>query len=319
MPDAKPIRDRGDGQMMWGPSGAPIWTSPAIDEKRGVLYVGTGEATSAPAAPTTDSVLAIDLATGAIRWRFQSTADDIFLTGCMVRHDGLNCPHEGRLLDHDFGASMVLARRPDGHDVVLAGQKSGMLYALDPDAQGKVLWKHSFGAGSVIGGIHWGLAFDGARVFVPMNTFPGADGKDPGEVAGLHAVAVDSGGGALVLLSAAGLLGDRKTRVRTCASVIGMTGAPTVIAGAVVEGSADGFLRAFDVNTGELLFSSIPPRRSPPRTACREQAGALDNASIVAANGYLFVNSGYGIIGGQSAGNLFWPFTPRPRECAAGY
>jgi polyvinyl alcohol dehydrogenase (cytochrome) len=90
MPDAKPRGDRGDGQMMWGPSGAPIWTSPAIDEQRGVLYVGTGEATSAPAAPTTDSVLAIDLRTGAIRWRFQATPDDIFLTGCMVKHDGLN-------------------------------------------------------------------------------------------------------------------------------------------------------------------------------------------------------------------------------------
>ncbi len=165
--------------MMWGPSGAPIWSSPAIDEQRGVLYVGTGEATSAPAAPTIDSVLAIDLKTGAIRWRFQATPDDIFLTGCMVKHDGLNCPHEGRGLDHDFGASIVLAKRADGHDVVLAGQKSGTLYALDPDAQGKVLWQHSFGAGSVIGGIHWGLAFDGARVFVPMNTFPGRGWQGP--------------------------------------------------------------------------------------------------------------------------------------------
>jgi polyvinyl alcohol dehydrogenase (cytochrome) len=308
MPDAKPIRDRGDGQMMWGPSGAPIWTSPAIDAKRGVLYVGTGEATSAPAAPTIDSVLAIDLKTGAIRWHFQSTPDDVFLTGCMIRHDGLNCPHEGRLLDHDFGASMVLAKRPDGHDVVLAGQKSGMLYALDPDAQGQVLWKHSFGAGSVIGGIHWGLAFDGARVFVPMNTFPGADGKDPGEEAGLHAVAVDSGQVLWSYYPQADCSGDRKTRVRTCASVIGMTGAPAVIAGAVVEGSADGFLRAFDANTGELLFQFDTTAPLTTANGVPGTGGALDNASIVAANGYLFVNSGYGIIGGQSPGNLFLAF-----------
>ncbi|RYG88196.1 hypothetical protein EON77_00985, partial [bacterium] len=78
MPDAKPIRDRGDGQMMWGPSGAPIWTSPLIDEKRGLVYVGTGEATSAPAAPTTDSILALDLKTGRLRWKYQATPDDIF-------------------------------------------------------------------------------------------------------------------------------------------------------------------------------------------------------------------------------------------------
>ena len=308
MPDAKPIRDRGDGQMMWGPSGAPIWTSPAIDEQRGVLYVGTGEATSAPAAPTTDSVLAIDLMTGAIRWRFQSTADDVFLTGCMIKHDGLNCPHEGRLLDHDFGASIVLAKRPDGHDVVLAGQKSGMLYALDPDAQGAVLWKRSFGAGSVIGGIHWGLAFDGARVFVPMNTFPGPDGKDAGERAGLHAVAVDSGTVLWSYYPQPDCSGDRRTRVRTCGSVTGMTGAPAVIAGAVVEGSADGFLRAFDANTGELLFQFDTTQPLTTANGVPGTGGALDNASIVAANGYLFVNSGYGIIGGQTAGNLFLAF-----------
>jgi polyvinyl alcohol dehydrogenase (cytochrome) len=308
MPDAKPIRERGDGQMMWGPSGAPIWSSPAIDEQRGVLYVGTGEATSSPAAPTTDSVLAIDLKSGAIRWRFQATADDIFLTGCFIRHDGLNCPHEGRLLDHDFGASIVLAKGPDGHDVVLAGQKSGTLYALDPDAQGKLLWKHSFGAGSVIGGIHWGLAFDGARVFVPMNTFPGADGKDPGEVAGLYAVAVDSGTVLWSYYPQPDCSGDRKTRVRTCASVIGLTGAPAVIAGAVVEGSADGFLRAFDANTGELLFQFDTTQPLTTANGVPGTGGALDNASIVAANGYLFVNSGYGIIGGQSPGNLFLAF-----------
>jgi polyvinyl alcohol dehydrogenase (cytochrome) len=308
MPDATPRGDRGDGQMMWGPSGAPIWTSPAIDEQRGVLYVGTGEATSAPAAPTTDSVLAIDLKTGAIRWRFQATADDIFLTGCMIRHDGLNCPHQGRLLDHDFGASIVLARRADGHDVVLAGQKSGTLYALDPDAQGKVLWKHSFGAGSVIGGIHWGLAFDGARVFAPMNTFPGADGKDPGERAGLHAVAVDSGTVLWSYYPQPDCSGDRKARVRTCASVTGMTGAPAVIAGAVVEGSADGFLRAFDANTGELLFQYDTTAPVTTANGVPGVGGALDNASIVAANGYLFVNSGYGIIGGQTPGNLFLAF-----------
>jgi len=144
-----------------------------------VLYVGTGEATSAPAAPTTDSVLAIDLKTGAIRWRFQATPDDIFLTGCMGKHDGLNCPHEGRGLDHDFGASIVLAKRPDGHDVVLAGQKSGTLYALDPDAQGKVLWKHSFRRRFRDRRHPLGLGIDGARVFVPMNTFPDRMARTP--------------------------------------------------------------------------------------------------------------------------------------------
>ncbi len=81
-----------------------------------------------------------------------------------------------------------------------------------------------------------------------------------------------------------------------------MTGAPTVIAGAVVEGSADGFLRAFDANTGELLFQFDTTAAAHHRQwRTRAPVGHLDNASIVAANGYLFVNSGYGIIGGQTA------------------
>ena len=125
MPEAKPIRDRGDGQMMWGPSGAPIWTSPVLDLKRGLIYVGTGEATSAPAWETTDAVLALDMRSGKLRWKFQATKDDIFLTSCMRRPEGLNCPREGRLLDHDFGASMVLAKLPDGREVLFAARSPG--------------------------------------------------------------------------------------------------------------------------------------------------------------------------------------------------
>ncbi len=193
MEDAKPVRDRGDGKMMWGPSGAPIWNSPSIDEKRGVLYVGTGEATSAPAAKTTDSILAIRLKDGKILWRFQATENDIFLTGCMNRRDGLNCPKEGQFRDVDFGASTILAQRSNGKDIVLAGQKSGTLWALDPDNGGKLLWQRDFGTGSPIGGIHWGIAFDGERVFAPIHNFPGPDGKDPNQTPALHSVKVDTG------------------------------------------------------------------------------------------------------------------------------
>ena len=125
MEDAKPVRDRGDGKMLWGPSGAPIWTSPAIDAKRGVLYVGTGEATSEPAAPTTDAILAIDLKDGTLRWTFQATENDIFLSGCGRNRKGLNCPKETVFRDVDFGASVIIAQRSDGKDILLAGQKAG--------------------------------------------------------------------------------------------------------------------------------------------------------------------------------------------------
>jgi len=307
MPDARPVRDRGDGKMLWGPSGAPIWSSPAVDAARGLIYVGTGEATSAPAADTTDSILALDMKSGRLRWKFQATADDIFLTSCMRRPAGLNCPREGRMLDVDFGASPILARLADGREVLLAGQKSGMLWALDPD-DGKLLWSREFGKGSPLGGIHWGMAFDGQRVFVPIHKFPGADGSDPNQIPGMHAVDVATGEVRWSFVSQADCSGDRRTRVPTCAANIGFSGAPTVIDGAVLEGSADGWLRAFDAADGKLLWSFDTARPYTGVNGVQGHGGAIDNASIVAANGYVFVNSGYAIIGGQRPGNVFLAF-----------
>jgi polyvinyl alcohol dehydrogenase (cytochrome) len=308
MKDAQPVRDRGDGKMLWGPSGAPIWNSPSIDEKRGLLYVGTGEATSEPAEPTTDAILAIDMKTGAIRWRFQSIKDDIFLTGCMMNRQGLNCPRGGSFLDADFGASTVLARQPGSRDLVLAGQKSSTLYALDADS-GKLLWSRNFGPGSIVGGIHWGLAYDGTRVFAPVSVLPGRDGKPgPGQIAALHAVNVATGQVEWSFVPQADCGGARAARVRSCEGGLGLSGAATVVDGAVVVGSLDGFLRAFDVVTGKLLFQYDTIHDYDTFNGVPGKGGAIDNASIVAGSGYLFVNSGYGLFGGQTPGNVFLAF-----------
>jgi polyvinyl alcohol dehydrogenase (cytochrome) len=312
MPDAKPVRDRGDGRMLWGPSGAPIWNSPAIDAQRGVLYVGTGESTSEPAWATTDAILAINLKDGSIRWSFQATANDIFLGGCGRGRQGLNCPNEKDtvLRDVDFGASVILAKRSDGSDILLAGQKSGTLWALDPDNKGKVIWRQDFGEGSPLGGIHWGIADDGERVFAPINRPFGFGGKqDPSQKPGMHAVRIDTGEVQWSFAAEPDCSGDRQSRVRGCANNIGLSGAPAVIDGAVVEGSLDGFLRAFDAKTGEVLFQFDTARSFNTINAVTAHGGAIDNASIVAANGYLFVSSGYGMFG-QPAGNVLLAFRP---------
>lgn len=313
MPDAKPVRDRGDGKMLWGPSGAPIWTSPAIDEKRGVLYVGTGESTSEPAWETTNSILAISLADGAIRWRFQATPDDIFLSGCGRNAKSLNCPRPQDTVfrDVDFGASVIIAKRANGADVLLAGQKSGAVWALDPDARGAVLWRQQFGEGSPLGGIHWGIASDGERVFAPINRPYGFGGKeDPSQKPGIHAVKIDNGEVLWTFAAEPDCAGDRQSRMRNCGTHIGLSGAPTVIDGAVVEGSLDGFLRAFDAKTGEALFQFDTARPFDTLNGVPGQGGAIDSASIVAANGYLFVQSGYGMFG-QTPGNVLLAFRPK--------
>jgi polyvinyl alcohol dehydrogenase (cytochrome) len=310
MEDAKPVRDRGDGQMLWGPSGAPIWTSPVIDEKRGVLYVGTGEATSAPAHKNTDAVLAIDLKDGSIRWSFQATANDIFLVGCA--RGGLNCEKDTVYLDVDFGASMILAKRSDGSDVVLAGQKSGTLWALDPDNGGKLVWREQFGTGSPGGGIHWGIAFDGRQVYAPINRAYNTPTPPPGgtEKPGIHAVDAMTGKRVWTFAAEAECSGDRKTRVNGCESRIGLSGAPTVIDGAVVQGSVDGILRVFDAQSGAVLFSYDTARDFDSINGIAAKGGSIDNATIVAGNGLLLVSSGYSLFN-ETPGNVLLAFRPK--------
>jgi polyvinyl alcohol dehydrogenase (cytochrome) len=314
MEEAKPVRDRGDGKMIYGPSGAPIWTSPAIDAKRGVLYVGTGEATSEPAAPTTDAILAIDLKDGRIRWSFQATANDIFLTGCLLNPKGLNCPRQTVSRDVDFGASVIVAQRADGSDVLLAGQKSGTVWALDPDRGGKLVWRQDFGEGSPLGGIHWGIAYDGTRVFAPINRPYGLTAPPGGtQKPGLHAVRVDTGAVEWSYAAQPDCSGKRAELVKSCATNIGFSGAPTVIDGAVLSGSLDGFLHAFDARSGELLFKFDTARPFDTVNGVTASGGSIDNASIVAANGMLFVNSGYGLFG-QMPGNVLLAFKPKAKQ-----
>ena len=314
MEAAKPIRDRGDGKMIYGPSGAPIWNSPAIDTKRGVLYVGTGEATSEPAAATTDAILAIDLKDGRIRWSFQATENDIFLTGCFLNPKGLNCPKQTVNRDVDFGASVIIAQRADGSDVLLAGQKSGTVWALDPDRGGKVVWRQDFGEGSPLGGIHWGIAYDGTRVFAPINRPYGLKPPPGGsQKPGLHAVSVDTGKVEWTYSAQPDCTGKRAELVKSCATNIGFSGAPTVIDGAVISGSLDGFLHAFDAKTGEVLFKFDTARPFDTANGVTASGGSIDNASIVAANGMLFVNSGYGMFG-QMPGNVLLAFKPRAQQ-----
>ncbi len=313
MEDAKPVRDRGDGRMIWGPSGAPVWTSPAIDAKRGLLYVGTGEATSEPAHPHTDAILAMDLKTGDIRWAFQATANDIFLAGCRRRGErSPNCPPEYSVeRDVDFGASVIIAELADGRELLLAGQKSSDVWALDPDADGEVVWHWNNGVGTANGGVHWGMAFDGEKVYAPISD-PGR--PRPGFVPQPGLYALDAGTGELLWeYRTASDCEGRQDRVRYCEFQYGFSAATTVVGEAVVQGSLDGHLRVFDSSTGEILFSFDTVRDYQGINGVAGQGGAIDNASIIAANGMLLVSSGYGMFG-QAPGNVLLAFRPAAKE-----
>jgi len=318
MPDAKPIRDRGDGKPLLGPSGAPIWNSPVVDEKRGLIYFGTGEANSPPAHHNTNALIAVRLRDGKEVWSHQATPNDIYNAGCgpNPRPDQYNCvgPKETVYRDVDFGASLVLGRLSGGRDVLLAGQKSGTVWALDPDT-GKVLWRRDIGTGTANGGIHWGIAFDKDTVYAPISVvgrqLPGGPPIDPSLKPGLYAVDAKTGQIKWMYHVEPDCAGERGKRAPRCERHYGLSGAPTVIDGAVITGGLDGRLYVVDAATGKELWRIDTLRDYQTLNGIKAKGGAIDSASIVAANGLVFVNSGYGMFG-QAPGNVMLALKPKP-------
>src|ERR1700693_1685031 len=142
------------GTPQWAPSGAGIWSAPTLDTKRGVLYVTTGDNYSFPATATSDAVAALDIKTGRIVWMHQILPGDAWTGACL--NGGPNCPADSGP-DYAFGSSALLLHLANGRDILAAGQKSGVVYALDPDQKGKILWQTRVGKGGVHGGIGGGL------------------------------------------------------------------------------------------------------------------------------------------------------------------
>jgi polyvinyl alcohol dehydrogenase (cytochrome) len=139
-----------------GLDGGAVWTTPAIDPATARLYVGTGNAYHAPAADTTDAVLALDALSGRIMDHFQATPNDVW--------NGTTNLFTGP--DHDFGASANLFTAPDGRKMVGEGQKSGTYWGLDR-ATMEPVWEAFTGPGSPVGGIIGSTAYDGQRIYGP--------------------------------------------------------------------------------------------------------------------------------------------------------
>ena len=155
------------GTQLWAPSGAPVWSSPTVDAARGLVYAGTGENYTRPTTDNSDAIIAIDIETGELAWSFQATPEDAFTMACTSFTARQNCPDPPGP-DLDFGMSPMLVARPDGKEILVAGQKSGVVWALDPDDDGALLWSTRVGKGSALGGIHWGMATDGRYAYAPV-------------------------------------------------------------------------------------------------------------------------------------------------------
>ena len=309
MPPATKQKLNRAGAQLWGSSGAPIWSTPAIDEKRNVLYVGTGENNSLPATGTSDAIIAFDLDTGERKWVFQATKKDVWNYAC---RKGANCDFgdQAEIHDYDFGGSVVIAKRKDGRDILVAGQKSGTVWALDPDNNGALLWSQKIGHGGGNGGIHWGIATDGVRIFTPMNDRDGPTDELPLAGPGLHALDIDTGKVLWSRKAESDCSGNRKQRFPGCDTRLGYSPAPLVIDGAVVQGSIDGILRVFDAATGKTLWSYNMLRDFKTVNGVPGTGGSIDSSPYVAANGTLFVVSGYGRFN-EVPGNVLLAFRPK--------
>ena len=183
------------GTVNYGPSGAAIWSSPTIDERLGVLYVATGDNYSEPATNTSDAVLAIDLKTGRLLWSTQLTRDDVFNNSCDAP-GRINCQHPPGP-DYDFGQSPILVSLSGVKRALMVAQKSGMVYALDPDRQGKPIWQARASEGGPFGGSQWGSASHGQKVYVAISGQAVKAVADPGSPHGFRFLLDPQKGGGL--------------------------------------------------------------------------------------------------------------------------
>jgi polyvinyl alcohol dehydrogenase (cytochrome) len=305
IPEPKATGKTAAGTSKFGPSGAGIWSTPTLDLKRHMLYVATGDNYSQPATSTSDAVLALDLKSGRIVWSKQTTPGDAYTSACQG-NKGPNCP-EAAGPDHDFGSSAILTHTPEGRDLLLAGQKSGVVYALDPDKKGEIVWQTRVGKGGTIGGVQWGMATDGQNVYAATSdaSFYNTAVKrvlDPKQGGGLTALRVADGVKAWYAIPA-----PCPEKNDGCSPA--QSAALTAIPGVVFSGSMDGHLRAYSAEDGKILWDFDTAKDFPTANGVKAKGGSMDGPGPVIVNGMLFVTSGYARYGGAS-GNVLLAFAP---------
>lgn len=297
--------DARTGAILWktmmvpeGYPGGAIWgSSPAVDPKRGQLYIATGnnydvpdsvlgcveaagDDTAAqraciPAENHMDAIVALDLATGAVRWKFEALPFDAWTVQCIFVifdiNEG-NCP-EPAGPDYDFGQAPQLFKTKDASgrpvELVGAGQKSGQYWTVDPDT-GAPAWVTQAGPGGVAGGLQWGSAVDGTRVYT-------ANANSEAKPWTLPGGAVTNAGVWTALDAATGELLWQAAPPHG-----GATSGPVTTANGVVYGcSLDplGYMYALDAATGAVLWEF------PSGGSC------LSGAAI--SDGTVFWGSGY--------------------------
>ncbi len=273
------------GTQQFGPSGAPIWSSPTVDADRNLVYVGTGENYSSPANGYSDAVLAMDMANGEIVWAAQLTKDDAWNGACS--RGTPNCPEEDGP-DYDIGAAPILTRDGNGREIILVGQKSGMVYALDPAKGGELIWEQRVGSGGTMGGIHYGMSTNGEKLFVGVSDLPTNNPYNVGAAhPGVHALDVSTG----EILWRNDLPNNCEEGPFLCWP--GISAAVSSTSDLVFAGGLDGILRALDTNNGDILWETNTRQSFGLRNGIEAKGGSIESDGPVIVNGQVFITSGY--------------------------
>jgi polyvinyl alcohol dehydrogenase (cytochrome) len=308
-----------------GYNGGGVWGSnPVVDRESNTLFISTGNNYSQPKpfaessipgksygdcinaggsaascySPNNylDAVLALDTGNGRVKWGRKlvtwnqpgvTDGSDNWNVACWFLPPGVgNCPSDAGP-DYDFGSApnLITYKTSKGPKTIIgAGQKSGIYYALDPKS-GAILWQTQVGPGSSLGGIEWGSASDGRRIYMQIANWFGLP-SPAGGFAGSWA-ALDPATGAILWHkpdpNGAVALGPVTVAngVVYPSSMAGSGGAPTMF--------------ALDAATGDTLWSFA--------------AGSSVNAGATVVEGVVYWGSGYGQLPGFTGNNKFYAFS----------
>jgi polyvinyl alcohol dehydrogenase (cytochrome) len=305
------------GTQLWGPSGAGVWSAPTLNTRTHILYVSTGNNYSDPVTTSSDAVLALNMDTGKILWTQQATPNDAYNSSCALFMDATqsNCPPENGS-DYDFGASPILVTVSHSRSILIAAQKSGVVYGLDPTRGGKVIWQKRVGKGGPLGGIEWGAAVDRRNVYLALSdcdwkTF---DRAKNGQKESVVDIDPDKGGGLFALRLTDGHQVWQTPTPAACADREhcgpAQLAAVTTVPGVIFSGSLDGHLRAYSSHTGKILWDFNTIQDYSTVNGVPAHGGSLNGPGAVVVGGMLYVNSGYGRFG-EAAGNVFLAFSVR--------
>ena len=297
----------------FGPSGAGIWSSPTVDPENGTIYVATGNNFSLPATNTSDSILALSLVNGSILWVKQVTSRDTTNVSCYTENRK-NCPSLGAP-DYDFASSVILTKDRQNKKILLAGQKSGVITALDPDKNGEIIWQKKIGDGSPLGGIQYGMTTDDNNVYAAISfvSVQRSTSSTKGAQQGHDGwYLLNSRGGGLHALDIS--TGDIKwsTPHPGCNQIPGCSQAQSAALTSgedfVLSGGLDGFMRAYSNVSGKIIWEVDTKINLKSNNGMTVKGGSIDGPGPILVNNMLLVSSGY-LFQGGIPGNALLAFS----------